>query len=177
MFAKRRQSEPLIDSCRVGRHGKNNSHKPSDAIDTATPSATRKLWKFSSPASSLICRGSSRERRIELTENCAVSLSMPTLTQPALAAMSVRHRLAKIFVSKIMLVDLVRTTFRPIVAAAIFELADQFLPLGIDRDHRLTSGLRGGNRGIDVFELRIAVGMAAASQGLAIHLPRVIQHT
>jgi hypothetical protein len=40
----------------------------------------------------------------------------------------------------------------------------------------LTDRLCGDHRGVDVFELCIAVGITAAFQGLAVHLSAVFQH-
>src|SRR5271166_1002770 len=49
------------------------------------------------------------------------------------------------------------------------------LLLGVDRDHRLTCGLGGDHRSVDVLELGITIGIAAAFEGLAVRLPAVLQ--
>ncbi len=56
------------------------------------------------------------------------------------------------------------------LAPAVFEVANQFLLLGINRDHRLPGRLEGGHHGVDVLELGIAVGMTAALAGFGVGL-------
>ena len=73
--------------------------------------------------------------------------------------------------------DLVGTAFRTIIAAAVLIGTDQFLLLGVDRNHGLTGRLGGDHRGIDMLELRVAVRIVAAFQCLAVHLPAVFQQT
>src|SRR6266446_7053623 len=48
--------------------------------------------------------------------------------------------------------------FAPVVA----EIPDQFLFLGVDRDHRLLFNQSGGHLGVDVAELCIPVGVTVA---------------
>ena len=69
---------------------------------------------------------------------------------------------AQFLVLEIVGVDLDRPTLRAIVAAAVLELAEQFLLLRVDRYHRLTFGLKLLDLGVDIFELGVAVGMFAA---------------
>src|SRR6516225_3054712 len=69
--------------------------------------------------------------------------------------------------------DLFRGSLRAIFAAIVAEIADKFLLLGVDRDHRLRFSQSSANLGIDVGELRIPVGVAAALLGLAVGLQAV----
>ena len=62
---------------------------------------------------------------------------------------------------------------RAILAAIVTEVPDQFLLLGVDRDHRLLFGQRRGHLGVDVAELRIPVGVTVALGGLAVGLQTV----
>src|SRR6185295_11566237 len=61
------------------------------------------------------------------------------------------------------------------LSAAVLEVAHQLLFLRVDRDRRLASGECGLHLGVDVFELRIAVGMLRALAGLAVGLTAVVQ--
>src|SRR6266852_4822940 len=54
--------------------------------------------------------------------------------------------------------------------AGVLEVADQLLLLGIDRDSRLAGALKAPDAGVDVLELRIAIGMVAALAGLGVGL-------
>ncbi len=69
--------------------------------------------------------------------------------------------------------DLFRVSLRAIFAAFVAEIADKFLLLGVDRDHRLPFSQSNANLGIDVGELRIPVGVAVALLGLAVGLQAV----
>src|ERR1700751_1105101 len=69
--------------------------------------------------------------------------------------------------------DLFRVSLRAIFAAIVAEIADKFLLLGVDRDHRLPFSQSNANLGIDVGELRIPVGVAVALLGLAVGLQAV----
>src|SRR3954452_15068760 len=86
----------------------------------------------------------------------------------------VRH-LAQGLVREVMHVDRLGRAFRPVVVAAVLEGANQFLLLGVDRDHRLAGLPEGAGPGVDVGELAVAIGMAGALQGLAVGLPAVAQ--
>src|SRR5262249_41451959 len=55
----------------------------------------------------------------------------------------------------------------------IAKIADQFLLLGVDRDHWLVGGQSSGHLGVDMGELRIPVGMAVTLLGLAVSLQAV----
>src|SRR5216683_4759374 len=69
--------------------------------------------------------------------------------------------------------DLFRVSLRAIFAAIVTEISDQFLFLGVDRDHRLLLGQCCGHLGVDAGELRIPVGVAVALRGLAVGLQAV----
>src|SRR5690349_18371170 len=69
--------------------------------------------------------------------------------------------------------DLFRTPLRPILAAIVAEIADQFLLLGVDRDHWLLFGPSSSHLGVDMGELRIPVGVAVTLLGLAVSLQAV----
>ena len=57
-------------------------------------------------------------------------------------------------------------------AAAVLEIANQFLLLGVDRDGRLAGRLKAAHLGVDVFELGIAIGVAGPFARLAVGLKR-----
>ena len=69
--------------------------------------------------------------------------------------------------------DFFRVASGAIFAPVVAEIADQFLFLGIDGDHRLLFGQRRGHLGVDVAELRIPVEVAVALRGLAVALQTV----
>src|SRR6266436_1469658 len=110
-----------------------------------------------------------------LTANAAVSWSTPThptriggeVVDP------VRHRAAELLDQEVMDPDFFRVALGAIFASVVAEIADQFLFLGVDRDHRLPFGQRRGHLGVDVAELRIPVGVAVALRGLAVALQTV----
>jgi hypothetical protein len=56
--------------------------------------------------------------------------------------------------------------------AAVLEVTDQFLFLGVDRDGGLRFGQKRVDPGIDIVQLGIAIGMTAALPGLAVGLQR-----
>jgi len=87
----------------------------------------------------------------------------------------VGHDLAKLLVGEVVDVDRLRAALRPVIAARVLEIADQFLLLGIDGDHRLIGGLEGHRLCVDVLELAVAVGMVAPFLGLSIDLPAVLE--
>src|SRR5271169_2981629 len=69
--------------------------------------------------------------------------------------------------------DLFRIALQAILAAWVAEIPDQFLFLGVDRDHRLLFCQSRGHLGVDVAKLRIPVGVAIALLGLAVALQAV----
>src|ERR1700756_3970750 len=69
--------------------------------------------------------------------------------------------------------DLFRIALRAILAAWVAEIPDQFLFLGVDRDHRLLFCKSRGHLGVDVAKLSIPVGVAIALLGLAVALQAV----
>ena len=110
-----------------------------------------------------------------------MSLSTPTLTQPALrprpppvfAAQiinSIRHGAAEVLDQEIMHAHLFRIALSAPFAAGVLEIADQFLLLRIDGYGRLVLGHRRLDRVVDDPELPIAVGVVGALTGLAIGL-------
>jgi hypothetical protein len=70
---------------------------------------------------------------------------------------------------------LFRVALRPPFPAAVLEIADQFLLLGINRDDRLLGFERGLRQSIDVSKLRIPIRMAIALSGLAVGLQAEMQ--
>jgi hypothetical protein len=88
---------------------------------------------------------------------------------------SVGNGFAELLVDEVVHVDLVWTALRTIVAAAVLVGADQFLLLRVDRDHRLTGGLKGFDLCVDMFELSVPVDMMAALQALAVDLAAVAE--
>jgi len=52
-----------------------------------------------------------------------------------------------------------RAAFGPIIRAAVLEVADQLLLLGVDRDRRLTRRKRFLHPTVEVVELRVAIGI------------------
>jgi hypothetical protein len=59
-------------------------------------------------------------------------------------------------------VDAQRLALGAIVRAAVLEVADQLLPLGVDGDDGLPPHLRGDHLHIDMLELRVAVGLSSS---------------
>jgi hypothetical protein len=66
--------------------------------------------------------------------------------------------------------DLFRVGSRTILAAGVAEVPDQFLILGLDRDHRLLFRQSRDHLGVDVAKLPIPVEVAIALLGLAVAL-------
>ena len=77
-----------------------------------------------------------------------------------------------VLVLEVVHVDAQRIALRPIVGAAVLEVADQLLLLRVDGDDRLPFGLRRHDLRVDVLELRVAIGMLRAFVRLAIVLAR-----
>src|SRR5438132_14213422 len=85
----------------------------------------------------------------------------------------VRHRAAELLDQEVMDADFFRVALGAIFAYVVAVIADQYLFLGVDGDHRLPFGQRRGHLGVDVAELRIPVGVAVALGGLAVALQTV----
>src|SRR6188472_1252229 len=83
---------------------------------------------------------------------------------------TVGHDLAEFGNDEIVHPDRLRITLEPQLPAAILEVADKLLLLGIDRDRRLAGSLEGGYLGVDVLELGVTVGMAGPFARLGIGL-------
>ena len=88
---------------------------------------------------------------------------------------SIGDDLAKRLVLEIVDVDLGGLTLWSIVAAAVLEFAEQFLLLGVDRYRRLAGRLERLDFGVDIFELRVAIGMFAALLGLTVVMATIFQ--
>ena len=83
---------------------------------------------------------------------------------------AVWHRLAEFGDDEVMHPDRLGLTLGSQLPAAILEVPDKLLLLGVDRDGRLTGSLEGRHVGVDVLELGVAVGVAGAFARLAIGL-------
>ena len=84
---------------------------------------------------------------------------------------AVGRDLTQLFIHEVVDIDTPWIAFQAQVRAAVLEVADHFLLLDVDRDHRLLLCLCGNDFGIDLFELRIAIRVLRAFVGLAIVLP------
>src|SRR5438552_16200794 len=89
----------------------------------------------------------------------------------------VGHRATEFLDQEVMDPDLFGVALGAIFAPVVAEIADQFLFLGVDRDHRLLFGQRRGHLSVDVAELRIAVRVAVALRGFAVGLQTVTRLT
>src|SRR5438105_2001543 len=85
----------------------------------------------------------------------------------------VGHRPSQFLDEEVMDPDRFRVSLRAIFAAIVAEIPDQFLFLGVDRNHRLLLGQCGGHLGVDAGELRIPVGVAVTLFGFAVGLQAV----
>ena len=88
---------------------------------------------------------------------------------------AIGNGLAEFLVDEVMHIDVERATLLLIIAASVLVFADQFLLLGVDRDHRLAGGLMRFDLRVDVLELRVAIGMASAFLALAIDLTPIAE--
>ena len=114
--------------------------------------------------------------RIEATANAGASWSRPTLTQRFVARHvvdAVRDGFADRLAGKVVHADRLRRARRLPFPPRILEIADQFLLLRIDGDHRLLliEERRGGR--VDVLELRVPIRMRRALLGFAQRLESV----
>src|SRR5271166_1320400 len=87
----------------------------------------------------------------------------------------VRRHLALLLVREVLRLDAPRPTVRLPFLARILVIADQFLLLGVYRDHRLAPPLERADPAVDVLELGIAVGVVLTLLGLAVGLEAVTQ--
>ena len=85
-----------------------------------------------------------------------------------------RH-LAEFLVLEVVHLHASRIALGPIVSTAVAIVADQLFLLRVHRDDGLVRSLRRNHLGIDVFELRVAVGMLRALVRLAVRLPAVAE--
>jgi hypothetical protein len=83
---------------------------------------------------------------------------------------AIRHRPAERLAQEVIHLHLFRIALWTPLPPGILEVANQFLLLRVDRDHRLLRRQRGCHALIDVKELRVAVGMIAPLAGLAVAL-------
>src|SRR5271165_1933274 len=81
-----------------------------------------------------------------------------------------RHRPAKFLDRKIMHANRFRIALRTPLPPSVLEVADKFLLLRVNRDHRLLCRQRRRHAPVEVDKLRIAVGMIAALPGLGVAL-------
>src|SRR4030095_2256039 len=88
---------------------------------------------------------------------------------------SIRNGLAQFFVDKVMDAHQLGHSLRPPFPPALFEIADQFFLLGIDRDNGLRAPLESLHLGIDIFELSVAIRMRGTFFGLAVGLQTVVE--
>ena len=86
---------------------------------------------------------------------------------------AIGHRSAECLDQEVVHPDLFRTPLRPILAAIVAEIADQFLLFGVDRDHWLLFSQSSGHLDVDVGELRVPVGVVVALLGLTVSLQAV----
>ena len=86
---------------------------------------------------------------------------------------AIGHRTTKFLDQEIVDPDRFRISLGAIFPAIVAEVADQFLLLGVDRDHRLLFCQSRTHLNVDVGELGVAVRMAVAFLGLAVALQAV----
>ena len=111
----------------------------------------------------------SSQQQIDCRES-AVSLVIPTLTNPVLAVTRIRRRARPCRASCPRSRARSRAADRlgAIISSAILEVANQFLLLGVDGDDGLLLGLRHNDFRADVFELGVSVRMFRAFIRLTI---------
>jgi len=80
-----------------------------------------------------------------------------------------RH-LAQLRQDEIMHPDRLGLAFGAQLAASVLEVTNQLLLLGVDRNSRLAGGLERLHLGVDILELRVAIGVVRALTGLAVGL-------
>src|SRR5438132_17512 len=109
----------------------------------------------------------------------AASAASVTLTPVGYVPVSRSARIVRPARVVVLSVGLRTTPFRvpggPPLAPAILEVPDQFLFLGIHRDHRLAPLLEGPDLAVEVRELGVAVGMGRPLFGLAVALQAVVE--
>jgi hypothetical protein len=86
---------------------------------------------------------------------------------------AVRNCLAYFAVDEVMRLDAFRLAFGLPLASTVLVITDQFLLIGIDGDHRLIGGEKCVGLGVDVFELRVAIGVLRALTNLGVGLQAV----
>jgi len=88
---------------------------------------------------------------------------------------TVWSHLAKLLVLEVVHIDLDRTAFWLPFPALVEEVADQFLLLGVDADHRITSTQIAPDLPVEVVELRVSFRMVTSLLGLSCGLEAVVQ--
>ena len=87
----------------------------------------------------------------------------------------VGNGLAQILVQEIMQPHFFRLPLRLPFSPHIFEVAHQLFFLGVHRYHRLATTIKALGKRVDVFKLRIAVGVLPALQRLGISLKAIVE--
>ena len=87
---------------------------------------------------------------------------------------AVRRHLTQALDLEVMDAHRLGISLAPQLAAAVLEVADQFLLLGVDGNRRITGGDRRLTGGVDVLELGISVGVVGSLAGLAISLTAIL---
>ena len=88
---------------------------------------------------------------------------------------AVGRHLAEFGIDEIMDPRCLRIALRPPFPAAVLEIADQFLLLGVDGNYRIACGLVLGRRLGDVLELCVSVRMLTAFPRLAHRLQAIVE--
>ena len=92
----------------------------------------------------------------------------------------VRNDLAEFLINEVVDLHLFGLAAGMPLPPAILERADEFLLLGIHRDHRLAALLKAIDHGVDVLELRIGIRMRTASLVLRLLCklyPALLEHS
>jgi len=90
---------------------------------------------------------------------------------------AIRHGAAEFGDLEVMHAHRLGVAFRAQLSASVLEIVDQFLFLGIDRDRGFARFEGRRHLGVDVIELRVAVGCLAALAGLAVALQAVVERS
>src|SRR6266699_1393044 len=148
---------------------RSRSREPSDPPESAVISRRR--------APGLVARPSpGHQDRIEATANAPVSWSVPTLTPAGVrgqVADPAGHRLARLLVSEVVHADPLGLPRRRPFRAAVLEVPDILLLLGVHADHRAAVVLERCDPGVDVPELRVTVGVLFPLDRLGVALQAV----
>ena len=94
---------------------------------------------------------------------------------PANIVRAIRHRFAQLRIGKIVRLDGLRISLRPLRFARILQVSEHFLLLGVHRNGRFTTPLAGRHAIADVAKLTVPIRMVTAFPRLAIALQTVVQ--